>query len=49
MPVTPEVELDFGRYVAMRRGLAEARERDGAATPTAASTASAARWRWPAR
>jgi len=31
MPVTPEVELDFGRYVAMRRGLAEARERDGAA------------------
>src|SRR5688572_9441370 len=31
MALIPEVELDFGRYVAMRRGLAEARARDGAA------------------
>jgi Zn-dependent protease with chaperone function len=31
MPLIPEVELDFGRYVALRRGLAEARARDGAA------------------
>jgi Zn-dependent protease with chaperone function len=31
MPQTPEVDLDFGRYVAMRRGAAEVRARDGAA------------------
>jgi Zn-dependent protease with chaperone function len=31
MPVIPEVDLDFQRYVAMRRGAAEARAREGAA------------------
>ena len=31
MALIPDVELDFSRYVALRRGLAEARARDGAA------------------
>ncbi len=31
MPLLPEVELDFARYVALRRGAAEQRARDGAA------------------
>jgi len=31
MPAPSEIDLDFGRYVAMRRGAAEQRARDGAA------------------
>jgi Zn-dependent protease with chaperone function len=31
MPILPEVDLDFARYVALRRGAAESRARDGAA------------------
>jgi Zn-dependent protease with chaperone function len=31
MPVIPEVDLDFNRYVLLRRGAAEQRARDGAA------------------
>ena len=30
MPAPPEIDLDFGHYVAMRRGAAEVRARDGA-------------------
>ncbi len=45
-----EVDLDFARYVALRRGDADARARGGAAYAYAwASTRSAAPWRTRAR